>query len=293
VLAAWSAYGPGPCNNPVCLTDRETGVVHLLYGHAYARVFHCASYDDGLTWTAPREITATLGALRDAPALYDWGVVAVGPGHGIQLAGGRLLAPVWVSTSHSHAHQPSRTGVIYSDDHGATWFVGELVPDELPNCNEAAAVELADGRVLLSMRHQGPSLRAETVSSDGISGWARPWLDEALYEPQCYASILRWTLPCGDEPGRILYVHPDSRAAGLPGARCNLTLRVSYDEARTWPVHRVVERGPAGYADLALAPDGSILCLYEAGPMPGQPYTVPAIKLVHLDLTWLKGETCV
>ena len=42
-------------------------------------------------------------------------------------------------------------------------------------------------------------------------------------------------------------------------------MRVSYDEGATWSVKRVLEAGPSAYADLAVLPDGGILCFYEAG----------------------------
>jgi sialidase-1 len=47
--------------------------------------------------------------------------------------------------------------------------------------------------------------------------------------------------------------------------RDTLTVRVSGDGARTWSAGRVLEPGRAAYSDLAVAPDGSVLCLFERG----------------------------
>ncbi len=47
--------------------------------------------------------------------------------------------------------------------------------------------------------------------------------------------------------------------------RRNMTLRASFDEAETWPVALVLHSGLAAYSDLAVAPDGTICCLYECG----------------------------
>ena len=45
--------------------------------------------------------------------------------------------------------------------------------------------------------------------------------------------------------------------------RTHLTVRMSYDECRTWPVAKVLHEGLASYSDLAIA-DGHILCFHEA-----------------------------
>ena len=83
----------------------KTGAVHFLFCVEYARCFYLRSDDDGQTFTKPVEITATFEQFRPE---YDWKVLATGPGHGIQLTGGRLLVPVWLSTgTGGHAHRPS------------------------------------------------------------------------------------------------------------------------------------------------------------------------------------------
>ena len=112
-------------NNPVAIADTKTGAVHFLYCVEYARCFYRRSDDDGRTFTEPVEITPAFERFRPE---YDWKVLATGPGHGIQLSGGRLLVPVWLSTgTGGHAHRPSAVSVIYSDDHGETWRRGDIV----------------------------------------------------------------------------------------------------------------------------------------------------------------------
>lgn len=287
VIDSHRQHGPGPINNPVCLADRLTGLTHLLYGHNYARVWHRQSCDEGRNWSPPQEITHAVARLRRQ---VDWGIVAVGPGHGIQLASGRLLAPLWVSASHTRAHQPSRTGALYSDDHGKSWQTGCLVPDTVPNCNEATSVELADGRIMLNMRHLSEHRRrAFALSTDGGAHWSQPVFDEALYEPRCFASLIRHSGPRGAVPGRILFVNPDARDQGDHApARSNLTLRLSCDEALTWPVRRVLESGSAGYADLAVLADGSMLCLYERGSGDEARPGIASLTLARFNLDWLE-----
>ena len=72
----------------------------------------------------------------------------------------------------------------------------------------------------------------------------------------------------------ILYSGP-----GGPG-RENMTIRLSYDEGKTWPVAKVLEKCSSAYSDLAVLPDGRIACLYEADDY-------KRIVLAAFPLQWL------
>jgi sialidase-1 len=238
-------------NNPVMIADPDTGVVHLLYCVEYARCFHARSDDDGQTFAPPVEITATFETLRPK---YDWKVLATGPGHGLRLSKtGRLLVPAWLSTgTGGHAHRPSCVTTIYSDDAGKTWHAGDIVVDSsktTPNPSESTAVELADGSVLLNIRNESRKRRRlVTTSKDGATAWATPTFDETLFDPICFASLIR---PTGDT---LVWSNP--AGDGRSGARRDLTIRLSPDAGRTWSHAKLLEPGPAAYSDLALTPDG-------------------------------------
>lgn len=265
-------------NNPVAVVDRATGDVHFLFCVEYARCFHMVSKDDGRSFSKPVEITSAFEKFRPE---YAWKVLATGPAHGIQLRSGRLLVPVWLSNGQGgHAHRPSCVSVIFSDDQGRTWQRGDLVVahPELENPSETVAVELAGGDVMLNIRHESkPHLRAVSISADGATRWSRPQLDKALPEPVCMASILR--LP--GEPSRLLFANPDNSASR---ERKNLSVRLSYDDGKTWPVKKSVESGASGYSDLAAAPDGTVLIFYERG-QPG--YAWRFLTLGRFPLDWL------
>ena len=247
-------------NNPVAIADTN-GDVHFLFCVEYARCFYTRSRDEGATFSRSVEITAAFEAFRND---YDWTVLATGPGHGIQLKSGRLLVPVWLSTgTGGHAHRPSAVGTIYSDDRGATWKAGALVVahPQLQNPSESAAAELADGRVMLNIRHESkPPFRAISVSRDGISGWSKPVLDESLPEPVCMGSLLR--LGAKDGKARLLFANPNNPVGR---ERRNVSVRLSNDDGKTWAVTRTLEEGPSAYSDLAVGRDGTIHCFYERG----------------------------
>ena len=281
-------------NNPVAIPDAN-GAVHFLFCLEYARCFYLRSDDDGASWSKPVEITAAFDRFRPE---YDWKVLATGPGHGIQLRTGRLVVPVWLSLgTGGHAHRPSVTSVIYSDDLGRTWSRGDIAgPNEgewnIPN--ETCAVQLADGRVLLNMRSESKAnRRLLTTSRDGATGWSKPQFHDQLLEPICMASMVR--LSEAPARNRLLFSNPDNlaRADGkeAPGKgrdRKNVSVKISYDESVTWPVSKSVEPGFSGYSDLAVANDGTILLFYERGSTDGANiYKTGRLTLARFNLEWL------
>jgi sialidase-1 len=69
--------------------------------------------------------------------------------------------------------------------------------------------------------------------------------------------------------------------------RENETIRLSYDEGLTWPVSKSIERGRSGYADIAVAQDGTILCLYERGHNPDNLLNTRLLTVARFNLEWL------
>ena len=149
---------------------------------------------------------------------------------------------------------------------------------------------------MLNIRNEGEQhLRAAAFSSDGAAGWSQPELQKPLYEPVCMASLLR--LSQGPrKKNRILFANPDSSA--LTGEvqskyrmrqRENLTIRLSYDEGRTWPVARSLEPGRSGYSDLAAGTDGAIYCLYERGIADNGRFVNKNLGFASFTLEWLSG----
>ncbi len=286
-------------NNPVAIVDRS-GAVHFLFCLEYARCFYLRSDDDGATWSAPVEITATFDRFRPA---YDWKVLATGPAHGIQLRNGRLLVPIWLSTSTgANAHHPSVTSVIFSDDSGRTWLPGEIAAPDTPDCvvpNETVAVQLDNGHVLLNVRNESKQNRRVIVeSADGATGWSRPRFDDALWEPICMASMARVSSAAGGQNrSRIVFANPHNldvakgpAKRGEKRDRKNLSIKLSYDEGGTWPVNRSLEPGASSYSDLTVLPDGTILCLYERGrgTSGGDPTKdFAGITVARFNLEWL------
>jgi sialidase-1 len=79
---------------------------------------------------------------------------------------------------------------------------------------------------------------------------------------------------------------PAERRSGR--GRKNLTVKLSYDEGKTWPVSRVLEPGFSGYSDLAVGSKGTIYCFYERGSTDGKNiYATKFLTVDRFNLEWL------
>ena len=280
--------GGNTCGNPCPVVDLDTGVIWLpLTWNAGAdregqimagksrdvrHVYVTHSRDDGLTWATPKRIS-------DQARKPHWRWYATGPGNAIQLMRGphqgRLLIPANHSDHSDPTKHPYRSHVFWSDDHGKTWELGGVHEDRT---NESAVVELADGSILQSMRsYHGKHNRAMSVSRDGGRSWGEVYLDDALQTPVCQANVLRYSWPGKSGRSRILYSSP----AGSD--RTHLTVRLSYDEGKTWPVSRLIYEYRSAYSNLVALPDDRIGVLYEKDGY-------ARISLATFRLKWLEGE---
>lgn len=276
--------GRNVCGNPCPVQDRDTGVIWLLLTWndssfsnselhrgergADRRVFVCYSKDDGNTWSQPKDIT-------ESTKKKDWWWYATGPGVGIQLQQsphkGRLVVPCDHTDKNGYASH-----IIYSDDHGKNWQLGGSV---YGGCNECQVVELGDGTLMLNVRMQRNSekKRGIATSKDGGITWSELHFNDTLIEPVCQASLLHYSLATDGGKNRLLFSNPASTRT-----RINMTVRLSYDEGKTWPISKLLHDGPSAYSCLAVLPDGDIGCLYEGGET-----RYGEIVFTRFSLNWL------
>jgi sialidase-1 len=269
-------------NNPVAIADRD-GAVHFLYCVNYAHCFYQRSDDDGLTFTAPVEITRAFASFGQRTA------IATGPGHGIQLQNGRLLVPIWVGTDEPAKKSKHESATIYSDDRGKTWRAGAIaIPErgEFIQPNECEVAQLSDGSVMMNARTESKTnRRAISVSADGATGWSAPRFDDALWDAICMGSLI--AVP--KKPGTLIFATThnlklDDKGAWIPGARGqrkNLSLNLSRDDGKTWSPAKTLEPGPSAYSDLGVLPDGTIVCFYEK---------YRDLTLARFSLDWLEQK---
>jgi sialidase-1 len=272
----------------VILTDyveNITMVIYTLnhYDRSSCSIIMIKSYDNGLTWEDPENITKQIGQLP----FYG------GPGYGIQKKHdpmkGRLLAC-------GHGLLPGDGIVcIYSDNHGVTWHIGtnlSSIPygqtkkwgDFCPDENQL--VELENGSLLFSIRneysyHAQARMFAKSYDGEWPINLQEVWIREDLPDPVCAAGMLYL-----EEYGILVHSNPFSKTQ-----RINMTISWSYDHGETWNDGDRLQiwPGPSGYSCLTAVPTkpGYIGLLYEKGSN-YESYYFSFISYVSINLN-LKG----
>ena len=246
-------------------TDREKDIIAGTSAGSRT-VWVMKTTDEGVTWSAPVEITSSVKG-------PGWTWYATGPGVGIHTTSGRLVIPA----NHAEANGVHRSHLMLSDDGGQTWKLGASAD---AGTNESQVVELHNGTLMLNMRNHPPrpeNFRMVATSEDGGRTLSKATADPALVEPPAQASVLRLSTSKTHDRNRLLFSNPAS------ARRERMTVRLSYDEAATWPVSRIVHEGPAAYSSLVVLPDNSLGVLFERGA--SSPYE--RITFARFTLDWL------
>ncbi|MFC8428951.1 exo-alpha-sialidase [Streptomyces sp. NPDC057253] len=231
------------------------------------RVFVQRGSDDGLRFTAPREITATV-----KPAGWRW--YATGPGHAVALTRGPHAGRLVVPANHSGTPPTGSTDTgrearyygghaLLSDDGGRSWRLGftDETYDGLVNANESAAAQLPDGRLYFASRDQSgssPGNRLDSYSRDGAETLDRPYAVQPTLDdvPVVQGSVLQ--LPGTGAP--LLFSGPS-----VPTARRAMALWSSRDGGLTFRKALTLSEQRAAYSDLVPIGRHQVGVLHETG----------------------------
>ena len=227
-------------------------------GPETTRVHAIHSDDDGTSWSPPVDLTEMVWQ-------PGWQGIFATSGTDIQISTGRLLVPLVVRDALGTLHSVN----AYSDDHGKTWKSGKFIG---VGTDESHNAELPDGSILQNMRNG--HYRAIAISHDGGVNFGPVTYDEALIDPGCNASITRYRHGRKD-----VYVFTNAASS----RRENMTVRLSYDDAKSWAASRVIFAGPAAYSTAVPLSDGSVGLLYERG----EKLSVEEITFAKFRLRWV------
>ncbi len=243
-------------------------------GNGLREVWYKTSTDGGNTWSDAVNITLQTHRPyqpRVNPAYNfkeDWRSYANTPGHAMQFESGKYRGRIFVAANHS-AGDPKPNAQdyfahgFYTDDHGKTFKISETV--NAPGSNESMATQISHNKLMMNSRNQNGIVRARlvSVSSNGGKTWDTTYFDNVLIDPVNQGSILT----IGKKKGKAIVAF--CNAADIV-QRDNLTLRISYDDGKTWKKNFVIDKAGvddkkdhAAYSDLVKISKNKIGILYE------------------------------
>ena len=237
------------------------------------RSYISRSYDNGQTWTEPEDITDFIfGDNCIIPEHQTWRASFFGSGNGLRTSTGRIM---FVAAIREGSAQSLNNYAVYSDDNGQTWQVSGRAS---VGGDEAKVTELADGRILMSIRHGGN--RWYNISEDGGETWqptTSTWYD--ITAPACNGDMIRYTSENqGHDKNRLLHSVP------YGNSRTDVTVYVSYDEGETWPVKKCIVPYSSAYSSLCILPDGTIGLYVEEAYAGASGYST---VFYNFSLNWL------
>jgi sialidase-1 len=260
-------------SDPSMILDEETNEIFLFYNYMdldkeknvyYLHVIK--SSDNGLTWSESKDITSQI-------AKPEWhkNFKFITSGRGIYTQSGKLL--------HCMVNLDNGMHVFGSDDHGESWY---LIDTAVQPANESKIVELADGRWMINSRANGKGMRYVHVSDDEGKSWEMHPEPE-LIDPGCNGSIIRYTSKKdGFKKNRLLFSN-----AKMKKGRENMTVRISYDEGKTWSEGKTIYKGGSAYSSLTILENGDIGLFFEKDGHKENPF-------VSFSLEWLTdGKDCL
>lgn len=221
----------------------------ILKGKGIKYVMYKTSIDGGLSWSEPVDITLQVHRPKQ-PSIdsnfnfkEDWRYYANTPGHAMQFQAGKYKGRIFIAANHSAGEPQKGAGHYvahgyYSDDHGKTFHLGNSV--NMPGSNESMAVELSNNRLMMNSRNQRGDVKARivSISSEGGASWDTTYFDKTLIDPVNQGSILN----IGAKKGKNILAFCN---AADTNHRNNLTLRISFDEGKTWNKSFTIYKGPA------------------------------------------------
>lgn len=222
--------------NPTVFQSPD-GAVHVYHTtqpangpESSSKVLEVESHDNGLTWSAPKELFTKGGSYTRHPPLF--------------LADGTWLLPMTYVTSAGigEGAETNYPAVELSHDGGKTWR--ECL---YPNANarvQPTTLQLGPQKFITFFRDRASNSIYKSTSTDGCK-WTEP---VASPLPNNNASVQAFKL----KNGHVVMVFDNSHAdrsgpKPVQGLRKPLSIALSEDGGETWKYVRDVETGRPGY----------------------------------------------
>ncbi|WP_420602916.1 sialidase family protein [Flagellimonas sp.] len=236
-------------SDPSMIIDEITGTIFMFFNYMdldkekdIYYLMLTKSLDNGKTWSSPIDITSQI-----TKSNWHKDFKFITSGRGIQTTSGKLL--------HTLVNLDKGLHLFGSDDQGKNWY---LIDNPILPGDESKIVQLEDGTWMINSRVNGKGLRFVHTSTDqGTTWFSKP--DSTLIDPGCNASIIRYTsVKDGSNKNRLLFSN-----AKMESERTNLTLRISYDEGKTWSKGKTIYKEGSAYSSLTILSNGDIGLFFE------------------------------
>lgn len=236
-------------SDPSMILDKTTGEIFLFFNYMnldtekdvyYLKMI--SSKDNGKSWSEPIDITSQI-------TKPEWknDFKFITSGRGIQTRSGALI--------HTLVNLENGLHLFKSIDHGKTW---SLIDTPIQPADESKVMELNDGSLMVNSRVNKLGARYVHASTDSGNTWASK-IDTQLTDPACNASLIRYSLKSqGSDKDRLIFSNLNSK-----DSRENLTVRISYDEGKTWSKGKTIYAGKSAYSSMTVLENGDIGLFFE------------------------------
>nr|XP_029135864.1 sialidase-3-like isoform X3 [Labrus bergylta] len=260
----------------ICVEGTVSELYQICCNRNKARLCYITTKDAGQSWSGVTDLTDKLDEIK------SWATFAVGPGHGIQTEGGRLIVPVYGYASCSpsccccikfYCCSPYAL-YLYSDDQGKSWQFSSRIQKVSLECEMA---EVSDDTGLNSIycnaRSQGGHRVEALDKNDGAGFIILPPTDKLVETGTgCQGSVVSFPAQSEDthadrDPSQnpnkwLLFTHPSNKSKRTD---LGVYLNKIPSKSNAWSKPWIINKGPSAYSDLAYIDDGWFACLMERG----------------------------